>query len=102
MQRLDLGSPAQEIPIIASKQYMEARSDSTPPGYHERRIIIPLKAEERFFDALITSIRTLLQLHMSQQRTLTNHVEALCQAISEVSSPVHSPTDMYVLSLIHI
>ena len=96
MQRLDLGSPAQEIPTIASKQYMEARSDSTPPGHHERRIIIPLKAEERFFDALITSIRTLLQLHMSQQRTLTNHVEALCQAISEVSSPVHSPADMYV------
>ena len=96
MQRLDLGLPAQDIPTIASKQYMEATSDTTPQGYHERRIVIPLKAEKRFFDALITSIRALLQLHMSQQRTLTNHVEALCHAISEVSSPVNSPADMYV------
>ena len=97
IQQLDLGKPAQEIPTIASRDYKGAEEmNEVAPGFHHRRIVIPLKADERFFDLLILAIRRLLQLHVSQQRTLTMHVESLCSTIAEVASPVNSHNDMYV------
>lgn len=94
MQGLDLGSPAQDLPTV-STQSNDTKEES-PTTYHHRRILILLKNDQRFFESLVSAIRTLLQLHVLQQRTLTRHVEALCNTITEVASPVNSAADMYV------
>lgn len=92
----DLGPAAQELPTIDSPSVaLEKAQHETPPGFHHRRIVIPLMADERFFESLAEALRKLLQLHMVQQKALVQHVDALSATIAQVASPVNSPKDLY-------
>lgn len=93
---IDLGPAAQELPVISSPGVKnDERAMPTPPGYHRHKVVVPLHSDERFFNALIQSVRNLLKLHISQQRTLIQHVNTLCEMIAQVASPNHTPKDMY-------
>lgn len=92
---LDLGPAAQDIPTLSPKDIPSLQATGPRPGYHQRKLVIPLHSDERFFQSLIKAIRNLLQLHVIQQNTLILHVNALCDAITEVASPMHSYQDMY-------
>lgn len=96
VQDLNLGPAAQEVPsTLLNGAEIPSQEETDKPGYHRYRVVLPLAADERFFNALIESIRTLLKLHMIQQATLINQVKSLCDVISQVASPVNAPKDMY-------
>lgn len=92
---LDLGPAAQELPNLSAEELLRSDVDEPIAGYHQRKLVIPLLSDEHFFQSLIKAIRNLLQLHIIQQNTLIRHVNALCDAITEVASPVHTRQDMY-------
>lgn len=92
---LDLGPAAKELPSLSSKELTDPHNVEERVGYHQRKLVIPLLADERFFQSLIKAIRNLLQLHVIQQNTLILHVNTLCDAIAEVASPTHTHQDMY-------
>jgi len=92
---LDLGPAAKEIPVLSSKEFTNPYGAKSRTDYHKRKLVIPLASDERFFQSLIKAIRNLLKLHVIQQNTLILHVHALCDAITEVASPMHTHQDMY-------
>lgn len=93
---ISLGPAAQEMPTISSQTIVEEQRNSPPPaGFHHRRIVIPLLADERFFESLSAALRKLLQLHVIQQAALVRHVEALRDLIALVASPDNAPKDLY-------
>lgn len=101
LRDLDLGPAAQEIPTISTPNVRLAQSKSrsrppSTPGFHQRRIVIPLVADERFFESLAKALRKLLQLHLLQQNALVRHVDTLSNTITMVASPQYSPKDMYL------
>lgn len=97
LNEISLGPAAKEIPTISSpKVFKEKKTEPPPPtGFHHRRIVIPLHADERFFESLSAALRKLLQLHVMQQAALVRHVNALRDTIALVASPENSPKDLY-------
>lgn len=89
----DLGSSAKETPTPSNQKAKCGLQ--APPGFHYRRIVIPLVADERFFESLSAALRKLLQLHLMQQQALVRHVNALRDTIALVASPQNSPKDLY-------
>lgn len=96
LNEISLGPAAKEIPTISSpKVFKEKEKEPPPPGFHHRRIVIPLHADERFFESLSAALRKLLQLHVMQQAALVRHVNALRDTIALVASPENAPKDLY-------
>ncbi|WFD32371.1 coatomer subunit beta [Malassezia sp. CBS 17886] len=98
LKELELGPAATDSTLPgASSECRDASSHSAQnvEGYHTRRVVIPLAAEERFFKTLSNAICKLLELHVMQQKILVQHVNALCATITQVASPQYTPTDMY-------
>lgn len=71
------------------------RLDAAPPGYHSREVVIPLPADERFFESLGSAVQKLVEVQKIQQRALVKHVQKVCDTIAHVASPLYTPTDMY-------
>lgn len=93
LQQFDLGPAAQDIPEHGTAQTVGPSHPSAP--INQSRVVLPLGADERFFNALVNAIRKLLQFLMEQQKDLVRHIEVLRDMIADVASPECNGVDMY-------
>jgi hypothetical protein len=60
-----------------------------------REIVIPLNADTEFLDTLTGALSNLTTLQENQRRQFEQNTEALCNSVSQVTSPYGNKNDLY-------